>query len=863
MSQPSSLLGKTLGHYLVLELIGAGGMGEVYRARDARLERDVALKILPAAFCQDEERLRRFTLEARAAAGLNHPNILAIFDIGTEDGSPYIVSELLEGASLRNRLLAGALSPRLAIEYALQIVRGLAAAHEKRIVHRDLKPENVFVSRDGRLKILDFGLAKLTQPEQARSGSDAVTLATNTNVIVGTVGYMSPEQLRGQTVDHRSDIFSFGAVLYEMLCGRHAFTGDTNADTMIAILKEDPLQIPGTAPVIPPAMEGIVRHCLEKNPENRFQSAHDLGFALEAVGTGTGVSGFVIPPAVTPQATPKRRVLRWVFASLALASILSVGAFIALRNRKQNLPSYHQLTFRRGTIWSARFASDGHTIVYSATWSGNPLSVFSTLPEGPESRSLGLANADLLAVSRTGEMAVLLHAVNLSHFINRGTLARVPLGGGSPREILDDVQQADWSSDGSNLAVVQLVGERSRLEYPIGKTLYETSGWIGYPRISPGGDRIAFMEHDVPDDDRGWISVVDLAGKKTRLSEEWASEQGLAWSGDGNEIWFTASKSGEPNALHAVALSGKERMVARVPTNLMIHDIARDGSVLMSNYSYSTPVVALAPGQLERDLTSMDGVRLFDLSSDGQSFVMQYYGEGSGTNYISYLGKTDGSSPIRLGEGAALALSPDGKWVLAALNFPHRQTVLLPTGPGQMRYLEHPGIEDLGDGGWMRDGKQILFSGREAGKSPRCYLQNIDGGAARAVTPEGITASGVLALVSPDGKTVLAIDAAGKRVLFPLDGRNGREIRGLGPNDHVIRWAEDGHALYFYRTEQNIRIYELDPVSGHTKLSREVVPSDVAGILGGPTVLLSGDGKLCLYSFARYLSQLYLVTGLT
>ena len=863
MSQPSSLLGKTLGHYLVLELIGAGGMGEVYRARDARLERDVALKILPAAFCQDEERLRRFTLEARAAAGLNHPNILAIFDIGTEEGSPYIVSELLEGASLRNRLLAGALSPRLAIEYALQIVRGLAAAHEKRIVHRDLKPENVFVSRDGRLKILDFGLAKLTQPDQARSGSDAVTLATNTNVIVGTVGYMSPEQLRGQTVDHRSDIFSFGAVFYEMLCGRHAFTGDTNADTMIAILKEDPLQIPGTAPVIPPAMEGIVRHCLEKNPENRFQSAHDLGFALEVVSTGTGASGFVIPPAVTPQATPKRRVLRWVFASLALASILSVGAFVALRNRKQNLPSYHQLTFRRGTIWSARFASDGHTIVYSATWSGNPLSIFSTLPEGPESRSLGLANADLLAVSRTGEMAVLLHAVNLSHFINRGTLARVPLGGGSPREILDDVQQADWSSDGSNLAVVQLVGERSRLEYPIGKTLYETSGWIGYPRISPGGDRIAFMEHDVPDDDRGWISVVDLAGKKTRLSEEWASEQGLAWSGDGNEIWFTASKSGEPNALHAVALSGKERMVARVPTNLMIHDIARDGSVLMSNYSYSTPVVALAPGQLERDLTSMDGVRLFDLSSDGQSFVMQYYGEGSGTNYISYLGKTDGSSPIRLGEGAALALSPDGKWVLAALNFPHRQTVLLPTGPGQIRYLEHPGIEDLGDGGWMPDGKQILFSGREVGKSPRCYLQNIDGGAAHAVTPEGITASGVLALVSPDGKTVLAIDAAGKRVLFPLDGRNGREIRGLGPNDHVIRWAEDGHALYFYRTEQNIRIYELDPVSGHTKLSREVVPSDVAGILGGPTVLLSGDGKLCLYSFARYLSQLYLLTGLT
>jgi Tol biopolymer transport system component len=864
MVRASSILGKTLGHYRVVELIGAGGMGEVYRARDARLDRDVALKILPAAFCQDEERLRRFALEARAAAALNHPNILAIFDIGMEEGSPYIVSELLEGASLRNRLLGGALSPRLAVEYALQMVRGLAAAHEKGIVHRDLKPENLFVTRDGRVKILDFGLAKLTQPEQVRSGSDAVTLATTTNVIVGTVGYMSPEQLRAQAVDHRSDIFSFGAVFFEMLCGRHAFTGDSNADTMIAILKEDPLHIPGTAPVIAPAMEGIVRHCLEKDPEARFQSAHDLGFALEAVSTGTGVSGVAITAPAKPEAARNRKVLRWMMGALALAGVLGVGAWIGLRSGRPSLPSYHQLTFRRGTVWSARFASDGHTIVYSATWNGAPLSVFSTLPEGPESRSLGLAGADVLAVSRGGEMAVLLHAVSLSHFISRGTLARVPLGGGAPREILADVQQADWSPDGSALAAVHLVGERARLEYPIGKTLYETSGWIGYPRFSPKGDLIAFMEHDVPDDDRGWISVVDLAGKKTRLSGEWAGEQGLAWSPTGSEVWFTASKSGEPYALHAVTLSGKERVVARVPTYLMVHDIARDGAVLLSSYTYSTPVVALVPGRMqERDLTSLDGVHLFDLSSDGQSFLMQYYGEGSGTNYISYLGKTDGSSPVPLGEGAALALSPDGKWVLAALNFPHRQSVLLPTGPGQIRYLEHPGIEDLGDGGWLPDSQQILFSGREAGKSPRCYLQNIDGGAARPVTPEGITGSGVRILVSPDGKTFLATNAAGKRLLFPLAGGEARAIQGLGPLDHVIRWVADGHKLYFYRTEENIRVYVLDLVSGHSELLREFMPSDVAGILGGPTVLLSADGKWCVYSFGRYLSQLYLVTGLT
>ena len=864
MSRPSSILGKTLGHYRVLELIGAGGMGEVYRARDARLDRDVALKILPPAFCQDEERLRRFGLEARAAAALNHPNILAIFDIGVEDGSPYIVSELLDGVSLRNRLLDGALSPRLAVDYALQIVRGLAAAHEKGIVHRDLKPENLFVTRDSRIKILDFGLAKLTQPDPLRSGSDVATLATTTNVIVGTVGYMSPEQLRAQKVDNRSDIFSFGAVFYEMLCGRHAFTGESNADTMISILKEDPLHLPGTGPVITPAMEGIVRHCLEKDPGARFQSAHDLGFALEAVSTGTGVSGIALPPPPKPEATSNRKVLRWLLGALALLAVLGLGTWVGLTSKRQTLPSYHQLTFRRGTIWSAKFASDAHTIVYSATWNGNPLSVFSTLPESPESRSLGLADADVLSVSGSGEMAVLLHAVAQSHFISQGTLARVPLGGGTPREVLDDVQQADWSPDGSSLAVVHLVGERSRLEYPIGKTLYETSGWIGYPRISPQGDRIAFMEHDVPDDDRGWISLMDLAGKKTRLTGEWASEEGLAWSRDGNEVWFTGSKGGEPYALHAVTLSGKERVVARVPTYLMVHDIARDGSVLMTSYTYSTPVVALVPGRTqERDLTSLDGVHLYDLSNDGQTFVMQYYGEGSGPNYISYLGSTDGSSPVRLGEGAGIALSPDGKWVLAALNFPHRQTVLLPTGPGPIRNLEHPGIEDLGDGGWMPDSKEVLFTGREAGKSPRCYLQNIDGGAARPVTPEGITGASVRILVAPDGKSFLATNAAGKRLLFPIGGGEAREIQGLGPADHVIRWAVDGHKLYFYRLEEDIRIYLLDPATGHSELVREFAPSDPAGILGSPRVLLSADGKWCVYSFGRYLSQLYLVTGLT
>ncbi|HUJ93950.1 MAG TPA: protein kinase [Terriglobales bacterium] len=860
---PSSILGKTLGHYRVVELIGAGGMGEVYRARDARLDRDVALKILPPAFCQDEERLRRFGLEARAAAALNHPNIVAIFDIGVQDGSPYIVSELLEGVSLRNRLAGGPLSPRQAVESALQIVRGLAAAHEKGIIHRDLKPENLFITRDGRVKILDFGLAKLTETNQPRTESDAVTMASTTGVILGTVGYMSPEQLRGKGVDHRTDIFSFGAVFYEMLSGRHAFSGETNADTIISILKEDPLNLPGTTPQLPAAMEQIARHCLEKDPDARFQSAHDLAFALEAVASGATTSALPSSPTSKIKVPTGGGLGRWIVGAIAAVVLIGLGVYMAQRGQNRPLPTYHQLTFRRGTVWSARFASDGHTIVYSATWNGNSLGIFSTLPQGIESRSLGLDGADLLGVSSTGEMAVLLHAVNLIHFINSGTLARVPLGGGSPREVLNDVVQADWSPDGSNLAVVHQVGERQQLEFPIGTVLYQTRGSITYPRISPDGERIAFMEHDVADDSRGWVTIIDLAGKKRRLSEEWEDEQGLAWSPDGKEIWFTASKAGEAHALHVVTLSGKERVAARVPINLMIHDIARDGSILLASYGYSTPVIALPPGQArERDLTALDGVHIFDLSADGQTFVMQYYGEGSGTNYSSYLGKVDGSSPVRLGDGAAIALSPDGKWVLAALNFPHRQTILLPTGPGQIRYLEHPSVEDMGDGGWLPDSRQVLFTGREAGRPARSYIQDIEGGKARAVTPEGITGAGLPALVSPDGRLFVALDASGKRVLYPLAGGERQPIQGLNPDDAVIRWAQDGRSLFIYHPEEHTRIYLLDPTTGRRQLVRDFLPSDPAGILGGPKVLVSADGKWCLYSFERYLSQLYLVKGL-
>src|SRR6202041_2310865 len=315
--------GTKLGPYEVVSLLGSGGMGEVYRARDSRLRREVAIKILPQALSLDADRMRRFEQEALATAALNHPNILAVFDIGTSDGSPYVVSELLEGETLRDRLRSGSIAMRKALDYAMQIAQGLAAAHEKGIIHRDLKPENLFLTKDGRLKILDFGLAKLTQVDPGSNPSMATVThgGTEAGVVMGTAGYMSPEQVRGTAVDPRSDIFSFGAILYEMLSGKRAFHGDTPADTMSSILKEDPAELSETNRNVSPALERMVQHCLEKNPEQRFHSASDIAFDLEHL---TGVSGSTSRAAATAVGSerPRGKLLVGVAGGLAVALVM-------------------------------------------------------------------------------------------------------------------------------------------------------------------------------------------------------------------------------------------------------------------------------------------------------------------------------------------------------------------------------------------------------------------------------------------------------------------------------------------------------------------------------------------------------------
>jgi eukaryotic-like serine/threonine-protein kinase len=621
----------------------------------------------------------------------------------------------------------------------VQIANGLAAAHEKGIVHRDLKPENIFLTRDGQVKILDFGLAKLTGPQgNGQAEGETVSLATDPNVVMGTVGYMSPEQVRAQATDHRSDIFSFGAILYEMLTGKRAFHRTSSVETMSAILKEEPEEIAASNRNVSPAFERVVNHCLEKDPAARFQSARDLAFAQEAI---SGVSGATGAQQALQQEAAAAGTKRWqilALAGVAGALLLVAGAFFMGRGAGVvKPPRFQRITFRRGSPTAAHFGPDGQTVYYSAQWEGEPAEIYSVRPGGAESRSMGLPpNLNIVAISSTGEAAVLLDSRNAGAFQKRGTLAVMSLSGGAaPREIMKDVAEADWSADGKQLLVVRIEGNKQILEYPIGKKIYETEGWIGNPRLAPDGTQIAFVSHPLLGDDMGSATVMDLSGKTKTLTKIWVSARGMAWSPTGSELWFTASETGLSRGLQAVTLDGHSRVLAAVPGELTLFDVDKSGRALLTEQSERVELATIStvtPG--ERELSWLDWSLYSDLSADGKTVLFTEAGEGGGPAYSVYLRKVDGSPAVNLGLGSANALSPDGQWVVAADT--HRQPIqalLLPTGAGQARQLSNDKLDVRGPAAWLPDSKGVLLNAREAGKGQRVFLQMLGGTEARPI----------------------------------------------------------------------------------------------------------------------------------
>ena len=853
------MVGRSLGSYQIVEKLGEGGMGEVWRARDTRLGRSVAVKVLPADLARDPDRRQRFEAEARAVGALNHPNIVAVYDVGADGDQAYMVSELVEGEPLRALIRRGPVSPRKLTELASQIADGLAAAHGLGIVHRDLKPENIMVTRDGRAKILDFGLAKQIQ----KSGSEetATALLSQPGMVLGTVGYMSPEQVRGEPVDQRSDIFSFGCILYELATGNRAFQAGSPAEVLSAILKDDPPPLLTANTAVTPALDTIVRRCLEKQPEQRFQSAADLAFALRSIASASGSQ-----PALTGVKAASR--FKWPrLAALAGGAVLLAAGGYLLRERtaRQTPPEFERLTFRQGHISAARFAGDA--VLYTASWEGAPGRTYLVTPGNPQSRDLMMPeNSQLLSVSAANDLALLVGPFNPD---GSGTLARNSITGGQTRELLEHVSIADWLPDASNMALSRRVNGKWRLEFPQGKVLWESEFPPFGLRVSPNGELVAFCQYD--QGSRIGIMTIDRSGKQNYLGpvstqNSMSADSRLFWTPDGGEIWFRSFDSNDLGTIYGLSLSGKRRVIARLPGQVSLHDLSRTGKALISTDATRVGILGAAPGeQVEQDFSVLEASEIASISQDGGMILADVVGASGGRGGSVYLRRTDGSPAVRLSEGNAFGFSPDGKWLTGytTKDANNRKFVLWPTGTGEEKEVSVPGLEVALVIGWLPGEQNFLVSGARPGKKGwQRFAWDAAHGTLRAVSPEGMSGEG-LPLVSPDGQRFLDRGPDGARHVYSIADGKQADIHGLTAHDIPAAWRADSHSIYVRThadTNKMMRVSILDIDTGERKPWKEIHPSRPVDEVFN--LCVTPDGRAYAYNYRQATSDLYLVKGL-
>lgn len=855
MSDPPSRLTAALAdRYRIDRELGAGGMATVYLAEDLKHNRKVALKVLKPELAVAIG-AERFLAEIKTTANLQHPHILALHDSGEVNGTVFYVMPYVEGESLRDRLDR---EKQLPIDDALRIAGEVADAlqyaHERGVIHRDIKPENILLQR-GHAVVADFGIALAA----SKTGGSRMT---ETGMSLGTPTYMSPEQAMGaREVDARTDIYSLGCVLYEMLAGEPPFVGPTAQSIVAKVITESPKSLTAQRRTVPPHVDAAVQKSLEKLAADRFASAAAFAESLRDSGASLRSLGHQATPATARSVVGS--AARWGATALVGAIIVAAAYVAGRRSMSQSATdglSMQQRTYRTQSIFSARYATDGTSIVYSAADSGDVPRIFTMTSAYPQPRVASDPGTHLLAVSSKDEMAVLVGAVLNHHRVFTGTLAQMPVGGGMPRELLTGVHDADWSPDGSQLAVVHDINGKDHLEYPTGTVIYETPGYLSDIRVSHDGQRIAFNEHPEKGDDRGAVAVVDLKGGHKVLTPQYPAIEGLAWTPGDNSLAYGAAANGGVEQMNEVTLRGEVRPGSPGVGNATIQDIASDGRRLIIRGDTFTRVwVKRAVESTARDLSWLNISFSPILSGDGSLLAFGDGSEIAGANYAVMLRRTDGSPAVRLGEGADLAMSRDKQWVLSDVPSVPVKLMLYPTGAGTARRLDHGEFAGITAASFLGDGSELLVCGNEPKRAVRCYVRPLTNGAFRAFTPDGVLG----AVASPDGQSIAAVTVDQRYRQFSVRDGSSQSVPGLTPNDRVLRYSPDGRSVWTMRTNtQPVRVEQVDLKTGARRVLLPDFGARRAGVLSITEVALADDPRNYVYMERESASFLFELKGM-
>ncbi len=850
-------IGSQIGPFRIISQIGAGGMGVVYKAEDTRLRRTVAIKFIkPAATKTPGQSVERDRMEreARTLAGLSHPNVCVLHDVGDADGSFYLVMEFLEGETLRQVMQGKPLPPRKVMDYGAAMAEGLAAAHAKGILHRDLKPENLFLTTDGQIKILDFGLARLRLSafESSPLEAETASLLTSPGTVLGTYGYMSPEQARGGAVDSRSDIFSLGAILYEMLTGQRPFSGNSPAELISSLLRDDPLDLGELSPQAPADLVRIVNRCLEKSPEKRFQSASDLAFNLLNLKHPIS-SSRALPASEIPLIKARKPYQVWGSFALAALILLAGGGFWVWTRSHAAMASVtdvQPLTFDRGFISSARFALGGQTVIYSAKFNDQPMQLYTTRLGSGTARAMHIPGV-LASVARDSQLAILQNCqYGFSLDTCLGTLAVESTLGETPRPLLSNVLAADWGPRGKNLAVSHFAGEY-QIEYPIGHVLFRSANDLTYLRISPDGKWLAFQD-SYPSSDLGRLYFISTkTGKNFAIGPSWSAQEGLVWAPDSQSVYVVAGRRNYPETIYRIFLNGKIRQQFRLEPSLRLFDFAPHGKFLLTDEFWRTSSHLQTPSG-NRNISWQDWSVVTDISPLGHKVLFCECDTGA-----AYVLSPGSSTPEYFGLVQPLSFSPDGRWILGH-GFNSSTFQLLPLGTGQARILSPGNLKINGNGSWLADGKGIIFQGRHQGKPWRLYRQKISHGLPRPVS--GPVLDYLNPVPSPDGRWVMIENPKLQWEMLQLQNGAVHLLPEIPSFASVMGWSKDSRSIYFISSSMPPEtIFRLNWQTHQVKNIATIQSKNTNSISKLIGIAITPDGKDIAYSHMVINSHLLLV----